>query len=361
MKRKTMIFSLLILYIASLFVAGQQTYAQDSQKKEEVNPTGFAYKVIQPENQQNKQVGYFDLRMKPSQKQTVQIELGNEGKEEIEVAVEINGAKTNSNGVIEYGPTGIKNDASLKYAFEDLVKAPKTVKVPAKGTATVDLEITMPAVDYDGVITGGIQLKNAQDEKDRSKKKGVINEYAFLVGMLLTESDKEVQPDLQLNKVSAGLSNYRNNVFVNFSNVQAAYLENVTVDVQITKKDSENVLYEAKKASMRIAPNSMVDFPVSMNGEKMEPGTYKAHIAINAADGKNWKWDEEFTITDEEADKYNKQDVELIQEKGIDWKIIAIVVAGAFVLILVVFLIVRAVNKNKKAKRKSKTKAREEK
>ncbi|MGX7137606.1 hypothetical protein RV15_GL000107 [Enterococcus silesiacus] len=359
MKKKAVTISLIVLYIVGLIIPGQQALAEESPKKgtSTASPTGFTYRVLQPENQQNKKVGYFDLKMSPSQKQTVQIELGNESTEEIEVDIAINGAKTNGNGVIEYGPTGIENDTSLKYAFEDLVKGPKSVKIPGNGTAMLDLEITMPKVSFDGVVSGGIQLKNAQDEKMRAEKKGVINEYAFLVGMLLTETETAVMPELNLNKVSAGLSNYRNSIFVNFSNIKAAYLENLTLDVQVMKKGSDNVLYEAKKASMRVAPNSRVDFPVSMNGEKMEPGKYIAHIVATAGD-KKWEWDEEFTVTDEEADKYNKQDVSLIQENGIDWKIIVAIVAGVFVLVLVIFFVVRAVNNQKKTKNKSMSKKR---
>ncbi|MGX7265061.1 DUF916 and DUF3324 domain-containing protein [Enterococcus crotali] len=357
MKRKIITLTISILYIVGLIIPNQQVFAEESAKQEEkgtASPTGFTYKVIQPENQRNKQVGYFDLHMSPSQKQNVQIELGNDGTQEVEVQVAINGTKTNGNGVIEYGPTGIENDASLKYAFEDLVKGPETVKVPAKGTTMLELAITMPKVEYDGVISGGIQLKNAEDEKVRDKKKGVINEYAFLVGMLLTETDVVVQPDLELNKVTVGLSNYRNSVFVNFSNIQAAYLEDLTVDVQIMKKESDNVLYDAKKANMRVAPNSMVDFPISMNGEKMVPGQYKAHI-LATTDNKKWEWDEEFSVSDEEADKYNKQDVDLIQENGINWKIIAIVVASVLILIILIFFLVRTMSR-KKSKVKSKNK-----
>lgn len=362
MKRKVILVIVSLLCIAVLSVPSQTIVADESDNQENKgtpSPTGFTYKVIQPENQRNKQVGYFDLKMSASQKQVVQIELGNEGSEEVEVQVAVSGAKTNGNGVIEYGPTGIENDASLKYAFEDLVKGPETVKVPAKGTTMLELAITMPSVGYDGVISGGIQLKNAQDEKERDKKRGVINEYAFLVGMLLTETDVVVQPDLKLNKVSVGLSNYRNSVFVNFSNIQAAYLEDLTVDVQIMKEDSDNVLYDAKKANMRVAPNSMVDFPISMNGEKMVPGDYKAHILATAQD-KKWEWDEVFTVSDEDADKYNKQDVDLIQENGINWKIIIIIVGGVLILVLLVFFSVRTINR-KRSRKKSKVKSKNKK
>lgn len=362
MKKWPVLFFIMSLYIVGIGCFTAPTYAEETTEQggNNAGPLGFNYKVIQPENQQNTQVGYFDLKMEPGQNQTVQIELSNEGDAETEVMVSLNGIKTNGNGVLEYGPNAIDNDKSLKYDFVDIVKGPESVVVPAMGTAIVDLVITMPEAGYDGVISGGIQLKKKVDEEARKKETGVINEYAFMIGMVLTETDTVVEPDLALNSVYAGLNNYRNSVFVNFSNVQAAYLNDLTVEVQIMSKDSDTVLYDTKKASMRVGPNNMVDFPVSMNGEKMVPGDYRAKIVAVSGE-RNWNWEQEFTISDEEADKYNTQDVELIQEQGINWMLVGIVVGGMLIVVLLIFIIVRIVNKKKtKKKRASKRKKTQE-
>ncbi|MBO0470110.1 DUF916 and DUF3324 domain-containing protein [Enterococcus sp. DIV0242_7C1] len=339
------------LAIALLYIVGIFSFSLSAEAS-----VGFTYKVNRPENQRNMDVGYFDLKMNPGQKQSVTIDLTNESDKEVVAVVSLNSAKTSSNGVIEYGPNEIDNDKSLKYDFKNVVKAPEKVTIPAKSTVPVKLDITMPEATFDGVISGGIQLKGEVDKKNREKQKGVINEYAYVVGMLLSETDTVVTPELALNKVSAGSNNYRNSVFVNFSNIKPAYLENLTMDVQIMKKGSEAVLYDTKKANMRVAPNSMVDFPVSMNGERMVPGDYSAHVVASTKD-KKWEWDEDFTITDEEADKYNDEDISLVKEQGINWKMIAMIVGSVIAVIVVIYIIVRAsLNKNKKKKRKNKKK-----
>ncbi|MBL1224038.1 DUF916 and DUF3324 domain-containing protein [Enterococcus sp. BWR-S5] len=339
------------LFIAILYILGVFSFSLTADAA-----VGFTYKVNQPENQMNKEVGYFDLRMAAGQTQTVTVDLTNESDAEVIAVVTLSGAKTNGNGVIEYGPMAIDNDKSLKYDFVDIVKAPETVTLPARTTVPLTLEINMPEATYDGVISGGIELKAQADEEERAKQQGVINEYAYVIGMVLSETDTVVLPELELNSVGAGLNNYRNSIFVNFSNVEAAYLEDMTMDVQINQKGSEAVIYDAKKASMRVAPNSMVDFPVSMNGEKMVPGDYHAHIVASTKD-RRWEWDQDFTITDEEADKFNDQDVNLVQEQGIDWKTIAIIIVGVLLVFLLVFVIVRVsmnIKKKKKKKRKKK-------
>ncbi|MHC5218578.1 DUF916 and DUF3324 domain-containing protein [Enterococcus sp. LJL128] len=346
MKNKGRAFFLLYIFITTIVVSFIPVQAEASQ-----DGMGFTYNVVKPENQIGT-AGYFDLKMTPGQKQTVQIELSNSGQEEITVGVSLNSAKTNANGVIEYGPTAIENDASLKYDFVDVVKAPTEVVIPPASVVALNLDISMPEEEFNGHISGGIQLKKVSTEEvDETEKTGVINEYAFLVGMLLSETDTPVEPDLSFNKVYAGLFNYRNSVYVNFSNVQSAYLEEATTDVQITKKGEEEVLYDTKKAGMRMAPNSLIDFPVEMNGDRMVAGDYTAHIVVSAGE-KKWEWTEDFTITNEEADKFNSQDVALTQERGIDWKLIVLIVGAVFLVVLLIFLVIHFVRKNKKSKKK---------
>ena len=319
--------------------------------------TGFTYELHYPENQ-IEETGYFKLRMQPGQAQDLTIALTNQGEEDIVVEVSLQGAKTNSNGVLEYGPTEIENDASLKFPFEELVTGEPTITVPAKSTVDYPLHIQMPETSFDGVVVGGIYLIQADSEDGASGGGGgsmVVNKYAYAIATVLSESDTELAPDLTYNKTYAGQSNYRNTFFVNFSNTVAAYVNNMSVEVQIMKKGSEAVLYETKRTEMRMAPNTYIDFPVSMNGEKMVSGDYTAHILINAG-SQSWEWDEEFEVTVEEADKYNERDVGLVQEKGINWQLIAMLVAGVILAAVLVFIGIRFVrNKGKKGKQAKKS------
>lgn len=353
MKKKHLLYLVVTVILAVLMPI--KTSAQDNSSG---NATGFTYETIKPDNQKSQDVGYFDLKMTPGQQQNVKIKIKNLASEEIEVSVKLNGTKTNANGVIEYGPTTIKKDKSLKYDFENIVKAPETVKIPANGEQDVDIEITMPEASFDGVISGGIQLqKIEQDEKSKPKKTGVINKYAYVIGMILSETDKEVQANLELNKVYAELNNFRNTFFINFSNIEPAYLENISTQVQIMKDGSDEVLYETKRSGMRMAPNSLIDFPVSMEGDRMVPGDYRAKILVTSGD-KKWEWDEKFKVTDEEADKFNNQDAGLEDVQTFNWQLIAGIVGGVLVLAIIVFLVIRTINKKKQAKKKQARKKR---
>ena len=322
------------------------------------SPLSFSYQVIQPENQRS-DVSYFDLRMTPGQKQTVQIELRNDTSKKKTIEVSINGTTTNSNGVIENGPSTIEADPSLRYAFEELVRGPETVSLPAKGKATVELTIQMPAETYDGVISGGVQLKEAVNEKERAKQVGVINEYSFLVGMLLTETDTEVVPELELNKVYAGTNGSQSTIYANISNTQATYIGELTLSVEITQAGKAAILYETKKSGLQMGPNNQMDFPVPLNGGNLVAGEYEAHVEATSGE-RNWSWDQTFTMTDEEIQTGNQQNLGNGGNKGINWLLVSGLIAGVLLVGVGVFLVVRRTNR-RDFKNKKKTKAASEK
>ncbi|MGX7024194.1 DUF916 and DUF3324 domain-containing protein [Vagococcus hydrophili] len=347
--KKIRIILVMILWLCSV-VGFNQVQADETH-----NENSFKYKVIFPDNQMEENIGYYHLKMKPDQEQIVQIEMTNPGTKKTAVGISLNGTKTNANGVIEYGDTSIKNDTSVKFDFTDIVSAPKKVELNPGETKTLEIKIKMPKTSFNGVVTGGVQM--IQEGQNKVENKGgsmVLNEYAYVVGMVLQESDEKVTPKLKLNSVKAGQSNYKNMVYVNYSNIEAAYVDNMTTEVQITKKGSDAVIYERKQAKMRMAPNSFISFPVGMNGEKMEPGDYTATILVTADNGIKEKWTKDFKISKDEADKFNERDVGLEQNKGINWLFIGLIVVGFFAVVLIVVMIMTISRKNKQKKAKKK-------
>lgn len=334
------------IFLGFLFFG--QTITGYTEGENPAGATGFTYSILFPDNQIDKELGYYKLKMTPGQHQQLSIALSNPSKEKVTIDVKLNGAKTNQNGVIEYGESTIKTDPSLKFNFTDLVKGPESIELAPGETKNLDLIVDMPVTSYDGVMAGGIQLMRA-GQNEATKSSGgskIINQYAYVIGMVLQETEATVSPDLSLNSIKAGQSNYRNAIFINFSNVMAAYLDNMTAEVQITEKGKEMVLYERKQTAMRMAPNSFIDFPVSMNGERMIPGEYDADILVTSGN-KKWAWKQSFKITDEDANKFNERDVGLIQEKGLDWKLILLIVIAFLVCIFLFFLILRFFRKKK--------------
>ncbi|WP_245341781.1 DUF916 and DUF3324 domain-containing protein [Enterococcus rivorum] len=351
---------MMIVYIVGFCLFFSVKAKAESEKK--LGVEGFAFEVIQPENQQNKEVGYFDLHLNPGQKQMVQMKLKNTSEEQIVLGVALNSAKTNSNGVIEYGPNNIPNDSSLKYDFSTIVEAPKEVTLAPKSETMLDLNIKMPEEAFEGYISGGIQLQEKDQDIKKENKGMIINKFAYLTGMLLSNSDsKNIEPKLEFNKIYPELSNYRNAIFVNFSNVTPIYVNDMTTEVTIMKKNSESVIYETKKTKMRMAPNTTINFPVPMNGEKMMSGDYKAKILVTTLSGGRWEWEKTFTISNDEAEKFNEQDLTLTQDSGVNWLLVGLIIATVLLLALLIFLLIRMKNKKKRTSQKQQNKKRKNK
>lgn len=354
------IVSLIVLMLLPSVLFSRSAYADES--NDVAGATGFTYSLNFPENQIDENIGYYKLKMSKGQEQTVTVTLTNPSAEKVTVNVGLNGAVTNQNGVIEYGDSDIENDASLKFDFEDIVTGPESVDLEAGETKTLELKIKMPETGIEGVIAGGIQLMKANQDDNVSNEGGsrIINQYAYVIGLLLQENEQELTPDLNLNKVFAGQSNYRNAIFIDFSNIIPAFLNDMTVETQINAKGNDAVLYERKQTAMRMAPNSFIQFPVSMNGERMVSGTYVANILVTSGDQK-WAWTEEFEITQEDADKFNERDVGLVQEKGLNWQLIAMIVGAVLLLIGMIFGIMTYLRKKKQQKELEAKKARKKK
>lgn len=349
MKKRSKITIFLINLFFLIPLMGQQAFAEDVEENP-AGAVGFTYSIDYPNNQ-IQEAGYFDLMMNAGQQQTVKIKLVNPSEEEVKVLVGINGAKTNKNGVVEFGDTEIENDDSLKFAFEDIVKGPDEVILAPGESKDLELEINMPKTELDGMVLGGIRLirDDSADQKDDVAGAQIKNKYQYIIGMTLQENEKKVIPELKLNQVYADQFNYQNTVFVNYSNTEAAMLSDMSVEVQISKQGKAEVLYETKKNGMRLAPNSFIDFPVSMQGERMVPGKYSAHVLVQGSDDVREEWTQDFEITKEEADRFNTQDVGLVEEKGVNWLLIVSLAGGMILVIGFIYWLMMFIKKHKKS------------
>ncbi|EOT59699.1 hypothetical protein I583_02334 [Enterococcus haemoperoxidus ATCC BAA-382] len=338
---------LLVLFYLALFFDPSKGFA-----KQDVENLigGLSYEVLYPENQKNKNLGYFDLQMKPGQEQKVSLKLYNSLPKELTVEVRLNTAKTNSIGKVEYGPNDLKEDSSLTNDFINIVKGPKKVAIPSKGSTQVDLMISLPKETSVGLIAGGIQLQPVVDSKtkDQSKKDVVVNEFAFLVGMLVRVGDTDpIEPELKLNKTYIAFKESKSHFFVNISNVRPVYVEGMEVAIQVRKANKQKVLFEYQKKGMRMAPNSMIDLPVDLADKGITAGDYSAQINVTSKNGGKWSWIEDFKVNALEANGLNRQLVEnKTGNKLIFLVCFLILCVGAFVFILSYKTIKRKRSKN---------------
>ncbi|MEG7845454.1 DUF916 and DUF3324 domain-containing protein [Bacillus mobilis] len=298
----------------------------------------FAVTAVIPENQIDKNQTYFDLKMQPGQKQTIQVQMKNDTNKEVVVESFANTAITNSNGITDYSTVEPPMDSTMKNPFSKIAKMPKETKVPANSAVTVDVNLEMPSESFDGVILGGLYFKEKEDEASKNKQEGVQieNKYAYAIGVVLRETDVEVKPDMKLNEVKPTQINGRNVVTANLQNVKPAMLKNLSVDAKVYKEKGKDVLFEEKKENLRMAPNSNFDYAISWENKAFDPGTYRVEITATDGDQK-WEWKKNFSIEGKTADKLNDSAVEAKKDYTL-YYIIGGVLLVVLLLVLVFFL-----------------------
>ncbi|EOL50535.1 DUF916 and DUF3324 domain-containing protein [Enterococcus caccae] len=291
-----------LLAILFLFLYPSISFAEEDTTNE---ISGFSYEILFPENQVDKEVGYYDLLMKAGQTQTIHLKVNNTSDQAMNIEIRINSAKTNGNGVIEYGPNELKKDTSLKYDLAEIIKGPDEVVIPANSSEVIAFDLTMPVTNFEGYVAGGIQLKPVlQEKQEQTEQNAIVNKFAFLIGVLLHESDvKKVTPELKLNDIALKLKEGSYTLFVNLSNTKGIFLENMTAKIRINEKGKTKNLFELQKNNMRMAPNSMINLPVFLSDKEITAGEYTANIQITTENGWTWTWVKNFTLSKVAAQK----------------------------------------------------------
>ncbi|MEI5990739.1 DUF916 domain-containing protein [Enterococcus crotali] len=305
MKKKLLFGWVITVLIACIFPIF--SYSQEQQKN---NIEYFSYELIFPKNQQNRKLGYYDLLVKKGEKQTVQLKLNNKSDKAMKIAVDLNSTKTNSNGIIEYGSNQLKNDKSLDYDFPTIVKAPEEVLLEPKSSKVIDLVINVPKKAFEGYIAGGIRLQPVNIKEEPSGEETMVkNEFAYIIGMLLSESNVEkVTPKLELNEVYYKLENAEDNLFIDVSNTKAIFIEELEAVITVKDKRTNNKVFETERSKMKMAPNTnmLLRIPLKfpLYDKKLDTGVYLVDVQFKEKSGLTWSWSKKINVKDH-SDKHN--------------------------------------------------------
>lgn len=267
---------------------------------------GFSVQVEQPNSQNDKSKSYLDLRMSPLEETELVVILKNSSKKEaLGIEVNYSSAKTNSEGIVEYAPyEEMPTDQSLKHDFKDVVRGPKELLLKPNETKTLRFQIQMPKEKFDGYIAGGIELK--QKPKDETKE--ILNaEFSYVIGARISQNDNKVEPQMEYRKIQSGFRFGKPNVMVYLANTSSNYMENVEIKVDIREVNGSKVLLTKTKEGLRIAPNSMILFPVQVDDQKLKTAKYEADISVKTKEGYKKEWSKPFTYKLDETGKYESE------------------------------------------------------
>ena len=137
----------------------------------------------------------------------------------------------------------IPQDDSLKIPLSSIVTITSNeIEIPANSSKIVSAHIQMPNEEFDGIILGGLHFEKIMDEKEQAQGVQLQNQYAYVIGVQLSENDLEVEPSLHLISVEPKLVNYRTSVVANIQNRQPHLLNNLNVYGAVYKKREDRCI-----------------------------------------------------------------------------------------------------------------------
>lgn len=292
-----------------------------------------------PESQAEDNKSYFDLILAPGEKETIYLKLQNLRQEPIELEVTAHTAFTNVTGVVEYGADAEETDPTLPYELSNLIEGPQDVSLAANETKTVAFDLHMPKEEFDGVLAGGMRISEVKNEQgdNVNDEEGmeIKNEFAYVVGVVVGNSRSYIQPSIDLLNVFADQLNGRNVISATIQNFTPTFVNQLGVEASVLRVVDNEILYEASKEMMQMAPNSHFHFPISLDGDRFQSGEYILKLKATSGE-ENWEWERQFSIETDEARTLNRMDVTI--DTSPNWWMIGTILL-CVILIGVIFYI----------------------
>ncbi len=297
---------------------------------------------VTPEFSDNQKAGndrYFQLTLPPDATEKLTLKLQNANAEAKKVKITPHTAYTNVMGVVEYGQDAEKADPTLKHSLDELIEQPEIIELGGNETKTVTLDLKMPKEAFEGFLAGGLRIEEIKENttEETSDEEGVAiqNEFAYIIGVVVSNNQDAVQPDLDLLDVFADQLNYRNVISANLQNFTPTFVNRLEVEATVQKVGEEEILYQASQEQMQMAPNSNFNFPISLEGDRFRSGEYLLKMTARSGE-EEWQWERKFTIDTDEARALNRSDVTI--DTGINWWMILAILLLLFLVSYILFI-----------------------
>lgn len=321
-----------VMLLACPLLAPVVTHAADSGGE-----VGYNVQAVIPENQIDKTKSFFDLRMQPDQKQTISVKINNTSDQDSDYHVTVNQAYTSDQGFIDYSDQkkAAKND--YPYTIQSIAKVAERVSVSKESSKDVPITLTMPKNSFDGQILAAVQVVKT----DNASEKGISNNYGYILGLKLTETDAAIKRQLTLTSVKAAESFGKTSVVAMLNNPTMDAYGHLKYEAVVKKASSGAVVRTVSYDNdMQIAPNSAYPFAIDWQNKKLEAGKYDLHLKVSDAKKNVWTFDRPFTISKEQAKDVNEATIGASDNDRLPlWVFIVIGILLAIIVLGIIWLI----------------------
>lgn len=265
----------------------------------------------------------------------------------------VNTGYTNNNGELSYDSSKV-TDPSLKIQTKNLASPQKsTFTVPGNTTATITFKITIPKKSFKGMLLGGVSVQPYKEKaKGTVSSNGTLlkNKFSYSIPIQIRQKGSADDPTklsiryVRPNRVIAG-EHPSVGVQANVHNSQNGYVGSMDSKAVVTKKGDKSFKIVSTASSQSIAPTSNYNYSISWGKKALQSGNYHLKLTYKTAGGlKGYVLNKDFSITNDEAAKYNK--LAGIKPNYLWLYILLAILALAIILGLGVYLGKRNNNKN---------------
>ncbi|SOC40714.1 DUF916 and DUF3324 domain-containing protein [Salinicoccus kekensis] len=332
-----------ILFLTILFMPSFVTEANES-----VVP--YSIEAVIPNNQVDQGSTYFDIEMEKGETQKLEVVVYNSSDEPITIEAQANSATTNSNGLIIYDAVDLVPHDSMSHPFAEIATiAEYKIEIEPQSQETVTITVEAPDESFDGLILGGLYFSQEADESEEDSGVQIQNQYSYALAVQIREAgnDNDVEPELDLLSLEAGLINHRTGLQTSFVNTAPTIIGGLEFTGDVYAEGSEEPLYTRTVKDFNIAPNSEFNFPVMFENQGLEAGDYVFKGTASNGDHE-WSFEEMFTIEAEAAEEANDEAVEIEEEEiENEWMMPVLIGLGVLVVLLLVTIIYLLVKRRK--------------
>ena len=314
--------------------------------------SNFSVQAVVPASQIDKSnTSYFDLKLNPGQSETLTFNLRNTANKAIAVDVAKGTATTTDGGAVDYAGNG-PFDKSLPDQIGKYIDVPKTVSIAANETKPVTVKFTMPQIPVTGILAGGVEFtqegQKTQEKAGNGMSVNSVTHYTIAVLARNTTDNNDVADTLNPGTITASQVNKVNAVKINMSNPKQALLNRLEVVANVKDPDGRTA-FKGTTKMMQMAPNSTFNYTLRGDAVAYQAGKYNAKVtafwgqndAGQYADATGTRfnyrkdWSESFTISANQAKKFNDNDA-LIQSKHSLPMVLWIIIIVVILLILII-------------------------
>lgn len=323
-----------LLFLLILNIGGSNVLADNTQASNGSYSVSALPSIHQTEGVES----FFDIRWTPSDTENFGVLITNNGDKPQTYNIEVNKARTNKNGIIDYSDNTAELNTS-KYQLTRMIQLPKEVTVAAGQSKKIEGSLSFPQESFNGLLMAGIHVS---EKKSQESGATVSNTVAYNIPFVV-RGDNDVRPkaNLLLERTSLEkLSSTQSSLDIHLSNEEATLLKESNFQAEITNKSGKVITTQSSK--LDITPETKFIYPIKLP-EKINAGDYR--VTLKVTHGKDqWKFNKNFTITGEEAK-------EIHQRAGIkdySWIIYCIIIIIALVSIGLLLIFLRKKQKTKR-------------